>query len=293
MKSYISIGRLSETLLLLSSIKVYHCRTFTEVDHLTVCYGINKRAAYDFALQCKWVENNGEEIEFTNHGDEILSLFQGTCISPHLWRIALYDYISICRPAWSYLIPNGRKEAYLFMTNDEKRCFTEAGLMDSIDDVVVNWWDRVAMLFRTEKQDDQEDIGRDGERTTMAYEEKRTSAKPYWESLDSNYSGYDILSKRNKGSDESILIEVKSSLKSLEDAKMIITRNEWNVASCGFNINRYFFYLWLLGKEKRLAIIPAVLMKDHIPNDVGGGQWKTLEVPFSLFKTLFVSCITV
>ncbi len=290
MKSYISIGRLSETLLLLASIKTYQCKTFTEVDHLTVCYGINKRAAFDFAIQCQWIEENSVGIEFTKHGEDIISSFKGTSISLDLWRIALYDYISVCRPAWSNMIPYGRKEVYLFMTNDEKRCFTEAGLMDSTDDVVVRWWDRVAMLFRDEKQDTIEDIGRDGERRTMAYEESRTNARPHWESLDSNYSGYDIMSKRDKGSEESILIEVKSSQKNLSEAKMIITRNEWDVAVCGYNINRYFFYLWLLGKKERLAIIPAYLMKKHIPNDIGGGRWKETEVPFSLFEDEFIEC---
>ena len=287
MRSYISIGRLSETLLLLSSIKAFNCKTFTDVDHLSVSYGINKRAAYDFALQCGWIENKAGEIEFTNHGNDVISSFRGTSIPASLWRLALYDYISVCRPTWSNMIPNGRKEAYLFMTNDEKRCFTEAGLMDSTEYDVVNWWDRVALLFRSEKQDTLEDIGRDGERKTLAYEEFRTKAKPHWESIDSNYSGFDISSIKNENSSESILIEVKSSLKSIDEAKMIITRNEWEVASCGFNKGRYFFYLWLIGPKSKLAIVPASSITDHIPNDLGAGHWQTLEIPFSLFKYEF------
>lgn len=291
MRSYISIGRLSETLLLLSSIKAFNCKTFTDVDHLSVSYGINKRAAYDFALQCGWIGNKAGEIEFTDHGNDVISSFRGTSIPASLWRLALYDYISVCRPAWSNMIPNGRKEAYLFMTNDEKRCFTEAGLMDSTENDIVNWWDRVALLFRSEKQDILEDIGRDGERKTLAYEEFRTKAKPHWESIDSNYSGFDVSSIRNENSSESILIEVKSSLKSIDEAKMIITRNEWDVASCGYNTDRYFFYLWLLGEEDRLAVIPASMMKANIPNDIGGGQWQTIEVPFALFKYAFNPCV--
>ena len=304
MRSYISIGRLSETLLLLSSIKAFNCKTFTDVDHLSVSYGINKRAAYDFALektadlrvllpafektlQCGWIDNKASEIEFTDHGNDVISSFRGTSIPASLWRLALYDYISACRPAWSNMIPNGRKEAYLFMTNDEKRCFTEAGLMDSTENDVVNWWDRVALLFRSEKQDILEDIGRDGERKTLAYEEFRTKAKPHWESIDSNYSGFDIMSLMGEDSHVSIFIEVKSSLRCIEDATMIITRNEWDVASCALNINRYFFYLWLLEKDDRLAIIPASAMKKHIPNDTGVGQWKTLEVPFLEFEECF------
>ena len=287
MSNYISIGRLSETLLLMTSIRTYNCRSFTEVDHLSVCYGINKKAAYDFAIQCKWISEEHGELHFTEHGLDVVNTFDGNEISSYLWMIVLFDYISECYPAWSYLIPYGRKEAFLFMTNDEKRCFVEAGLMDSFDDGVVDWWDRIAMLFRKEKQDSLEDIGREGERKTLVYEENRTGLKPHWESIDSNKVGYDILSYKDMTSSESILIEVKSSKKDVDDAKMIITRNEWDVASCGYNIQRYYFYLWLLGDVNRLAIIPATSIREHIPNDIGSGHWKTLEIPFRLFKHHF------
>lgn len=284
MNSYISVGRLSETLLLLSSVKNYSCNTFADVDHLTICFGINKRAAYEFAIQCQWLKETEGSFSFTNRGDDLVLAFKTLGLSAFVWRTALYDYISICRPAWSNMIPNGRKEVYLFMTNDEKRCFNEAGLMESADNDTVEWWDKVAALFRDMGQEILEDIGREGERKTLLYEEKRTGAKPRWESIDSNLSGYDIASKKERGSGESILIEVKSSLKELKDARMLITRNEWDVASCDYNIHRYYFYLWLLGKTSRLAIIPAVQLNKHVPNDVGGGQWKILEVPFDLFK---------
>lgn len=290
MRSYISIGRLSEALLLMASVKAYNCKSFTEVDHLTICFGINKRAAYDFALQCNWIADEGSGIEFTNRGKEIVSLFRGTNITSGLWMRALYDYVSTCRPAWASLIPYGRKEAYLFMTNDEKRCFFEAGLMDSIENEVVQWWDHVALLFRKEKKDSLDDIGREGERKTLAYEELRTKVKPRWESIDSNYSGYDIISQRAEGANEPILIEVKSSLKSIYEAKMIITRNEWDVATCGYNVDRYFFYLWLLGDKSRLAVIPASSIKNHVPNDTGAGHWHTLEIPFLCFEHDFFEC---
>lgn len=290
MSSYISVGRLSETLLLLSSAKNYSCNTFAEVDHLTICFGINKRAAYDFAIQCRWLEEAEDSFSFTNRGDDLVLAFMTLGLSASVWRTALYDYISICRPAWSNMIPNGRKEVYLFMTNDEKRCFNEAGLMESTDDDTVEWWDKVAALFRDMGQERLEDIGREGERKTLLYEEKRTGAKPLWESIDSNRSGYDIASKKECGSSESILIEVKSSLKELRDARMLITRNEWDVASCGYNIDRYYFYLWLLGPKNKLAIVPASIIKEHIPNDLGAGHWQTLEIPFNLFDCDFVEC---
>jgi len=284
MRSYISVGQLSETLLLLSSIRTFKCRTLNDIDHLTVCYGINKPLAYAFASQCNWITTEGGIIVFTERGDEILQDFNGLEITRPLWQEVLFDYVSVCRPAWASMIPYGRREAYLFMTNDEKRCFNESGLMEGTDDIIVSWWDRLSQLFRGEHSNQLEDVGRLGERITIEYEKKRTQFNPIWESVDSNRSGYDIMSKKESNSRESILIEVKSSFKRIEDARMIITRNEWDVASCGYNINRYFFYLWLLEGTKQLAIIPAKELKKHIPQDIGGGHWKTLEIAFDLFR---------
>ncbi len=291
MRSYISTGRLSETLLLLSAIKSYRCNTFDDTDQLTVGLLINKQAAFDFALQCAWIIQNNGFIDFTERGNSILQDFDGHTITPHLWKEILYDYVSICRPAWANMIPYGRREAYLFMTNDERRCFNESGLMAGTEEDIVSWWDRLAKLFRGEHSEELEDVGRLGERLTLKYEEKRTQVLPIWESVDSNKSGYDILSKKDCDSKESILIEVKSSFKPLSQAKMIITRNEWDVASCGYNINRYYFYLWLLGQPNKLAIVPAKNFVGHIPNEIGGGRWKEVEISFDLFKYEFSQSI--
>ena len=46
-------------------------------------------------------------------------------------------YITVCRPVWAKRIPYGRKEAYLIMNEEEKRCFDEAALMESIDESVL------------------------------------------------------------------------------------------------------------------------------------------------------------
>lgn len=163
--------------------------------------------------------------------------------------------------------------------------------MIGTEDEIVSWWDRLALLFRGEHSEELEDVGRVGERLTLRYEEKRTQITPVWESIDSNKSGYDILSKKDCNSKERILIEVKSSFKPLSQAKMILTRNEWDVASCGYNINRYFFYLWLLGQHQQLAIVPAKCFVRHIPNEIGGGRWRSIEISFDLFKYDFIHTI--
>ena len=43
-----------------------------------------------------------------------------------------------------------------------------------------------------------DDVGRKGERLTLQYEELRTNVKPDWRSIETNLSGYDVLSQRSK-----------------------------------------------------------------------------------------------
>ena len=283
MRRGISIGLVSETLSVLSSAKKYNCISLSQINQLSIGYGINKQAAISFASQCSWVNVLNNNLYFTDSGERILSGFRENRISQELWRVILYDYISVCRPAWASRIPLGRKEASTFMTNDEKRCFFEAGLLNPPDEAIVLWWDILASIFREEQNDALEDVGRAGERLTIKYEEERTRIKPKWVSIETNLAGYDILSRVGNNDPDTILIEVKSSQKPMKEAKMFISRNEWDVASTGIHRDKYFFYLWLLS-SKQLAIIPAIRMKDYLPEDKVSGRWMSTEVPFQTFE---------
>lgn len=288
MRTHISRGRLSRTLLLLSAIDEYQCKTRHEVELLTICDGLDKQSIIDFANQCLWLKTTGSGVSLTERGQELIRVFDRIHLSQEVCRMALFDYISICRPAWANRIPYGRKEAYFFMSEDEKLCFIDAGLMTSTDQITVDWWDRVSLLFRNERDEILEDTGRIGERLTLEYENRRTATPPIWESLDSNRSGYDILSIKETGDSQTIMIEVKSSFQNIDKAEMIITRNEWDVASFQCNSDRYFFYLWLLGGKRKVAIIPMSCMKNHVPENKGQGKWETISIPFSVFRNDFL-----
>ena len=286
MRRGISVGLVSEALSVLNAAKKYNCFSLFQINQLAVGYGINKPAAIAFASQCSWVVIQNNNLFFTDSGEKVLNGFREERISPKLWRVILYDYVSVCRPAWAFRIPLGRKEASVFMTNDEKRCFFEAGLLNPPDEAIVLWWDILASKFREGKNDALEDVGRTGEKWTLKFEEERTRIKPKWVSIETNLAGYDIMSQFGEGNPNTMLIEVKSSLKPIKEARMIITRNEWDVASSEIHKSDYFFYLWLL-PTKQLAIIPASRVKKYIPVDKESGKWLSSEIPFMEFEKDF------
>lgn len=118
----------------------------------------------------------------------------------------------------------------------------------------------------------------------------RTGCKPDWCSIESNLSGYDILSLRSATNDEHILIEVKTSTEELANARCIVSRHEWTLAQCSNNISRYFFYLWNIVRGKKLlAIVSVQDMSQHIPVDNMDGQWEYVSVPFRAFSNKFTA----
>ena len=287
MKKYISVSRVSETLMLLQALKRYSCYDIMSLRHLKITYGINKQAALDFAVQCNWVELHETKIDFTDQGDNLQNKFGGFSLSQEIWLDVLYSYIVNCRPSWASLIPQGRKEAFIFMSTDEKRCFVEAGLMNDITGSVVCWWDNIANLFRNKSDDNKNALGRKGEKLTLRYEKHRTLRDPFWQSIDSNRVGYDIISVLNQETNTSLYIEVKSSEKDMSHASMHITRNEWQVAMGKSKTKNYLFYLWLLSEQNKLAVLTIDDVSCHMPNNMGDGKWESVEIPFSSFCEKF------
>lgn len=287
MRTYISIGRVSEALMLMKSMSSLDCSSINHLRDIRVCYGINKEAALNFACQCKWVSRNNELITLTKRGKDICSYFTSYSLSQSLWQSILKDYIIICRPSWSSLIPSGRKETYFFMSDEERRCFIEAGLMDRIDEDIINWWDSLAQMFRTDSDDAKNAIGRSGERLTIKYENHRTGKQPLWKSIDSNKAGFDVLSVESRISSSLLYIEVKASKEPINEAIAYISRHEWEIASANYNKDKFLFYFWHISNNNRLAIIGVDEIRPHIPTDGHYGRWQTVSIPFSTFEGRF------
>ncbi len=291
MKTYISDSLITESLILLSTMRANHCYTDEEIDGIKTFYGINKESALALAMQCNWITlNDAGSYDFTSFGESIIDRINSMPIKESLYRDILRNYIVECRPIWARRIPFGRSEAFLIMSDEEQICFKKAGLMRTpVSREEVKWWDSLAEIERQEIASQDERIGRTGEEYTIRYEKERTGVDPVWESVNTNLVGYDILSQKSFDNPRQILIEVKASNRLLKDASLFISQNEWRVASAKYNQERYYFYLWLLSEKPRLAIIPFCEMKKHIPEDRGEGEWKEVCVPFVAFKDVFLT----
>ena len=289
MKTYISDSLISEALILLQVMRENNCFSVVQIENIRTYYGINKIAALNLALKCKWIYlNNNDIYELTAFGDKLLHEFTDMQISKNLYRDILYNYITVCKPIWARRIPFGRNEAYRIMSDEEQVCFNKAGLVsEPATREDVDWWDSLAEQERFKTQQIKDDIGREGEELTIHYEKERTKADPTWESVNSNLVGFDISSRVSELDISEILIEVKASNQKMDNASFFVTLNEWKTASVGYNQKRYFFYLWLLGNNPQVAIISYLEMKKHIPNNNGRGEWTVTNIPFLAFKEFF------
>lgn len=289
MKTYISDSLISEALIVMRAMKQNGCFSVPQVESIKTYYGINKKAALALATQCKWIAlHNDSTYAITPYGENLLQHFNGTQVTSAMYRDILRNYILICKPIWARKIPFGRNVAFQIMSDEEQICFKKAGLMSTpVSLEEVNWWDGLAKLIRQEIEHQNDDTGRRGEELTIRYEKERTKVNPIWESVNSNFAGYDILSQVSDSDTHQLLIEVKSSTQNMSDASFYISHNEWSFASAGYNQKRYYFYLWHLGESPELAIISYADMLKHIPKDNGLGEWNDVNVPFSAFINKF------
>jgi hypothetical protein len=95
-------------------------------------------------------------------------------------------------------------------------------------------------------------------------------------------AGYDIRSQISSCCNQPLLIEVKASTQDWANAKLHLTRHEWDVLSGEHNA---VIHLWSLARRPpEHAIIPISEMAAHIPANQGGGEWESAECPFSAFE---------
>lgn len=198
----------------------------------------------------------------------------------------LADYVMNVNPAWAKRIPYGRKESFIFMSKDEQACFYEAGLMnDEPDNRDIKWWDQIANYIRSQDDLFRNETARKGELYTVLYESNRTVKKPQWISIDSNLTGYDVISCVSKDNKARLLIEVKCSELSINNAEFYITAHEWHTAC---NSSNFLFYLWCLyDNKKQLAIVKPSTILPYIPTNNETGKWQTVRILFNSFKQMF------
>lgn len=251
--------------------------------------GIPGAKVIETAQSLKWLRSNEEGIATISPSGLRLLTLSG--YEPML-RQALLDYIDVERPAWMQNATYGRKKVLSFAGAEIAQVFVEAGLTHGVEDDVVAFWDALAARVRGQKKDRLIEIGRIGERLTIAHEETRTGRKPKWVAIDNNEDGYDVLSIVDAADSRSLSIEVKTSTLGIAGA-FHLTRNEWDRSQ---EVTNHIFHLWDMHDKcyTALAVVSPQELQPHIPSDCGSGRWESVEIPFAAYKQLFAvrECIT-
>ena len=200
-------------------------------------------------------------------------------------RFLLSDYFAIRRDPWLQLARRGRLHVLLQAPAEISQLLHEAGLANEFDQEVIDFWDELAALLHNEKDKNQLEIGRAGERLSVRFETNRTGIEPKWVALDSNQYGYDVLTRVSDTDETPLKIETKCSSTSISSAKFHLTRFEWETAE---RSNNYQFHIWALGKSTQmLANLTVVDVSPHIPINQNQGSWENVEIPFGIFESLF------
>lgn len=234
-----------------------------------------------FAQGTGWVQSSEEDLAaLTPEGSRLLSL---AGYEPML-RQALLDHIDASRPPWVQCATYGRSRVMSFAGAGVAQVIVEAGLANGFEDDVVAFWDALAARAHGLRNGSLSEIGRKGERLTIAHEEARTGQKPKWVAINNNADGYDVLSVVGGGDSRSLSIEVKTTTQGASGA-LNLTRNEWEMAQERFT---HVFHLWDIQHEPpMLAKISVSDMAGHIPTNAGSGRWEVVSVPFRVFGPMF------
>jgi hypothetical protein len=172
------------------------------------------------STRCGWIGINEDlGLDVTDLGRRVQSLFS---IEEKL-RQQINDFIQSAQPPWARLLPVGRAEALPFMPDNARQCFTEAGLgVMPPSDAIIAWWDDLAAAARARHADSQTQIGREGERCSIRYGEVRVGRRPEWHSIESNKSGFVLVSIVSRENPVDLHIEVKASERPVSVARVML-----------------------------------------------------------------------
>lgn len=240
------------------------------------------RDVFSVSLRCDWVQLDDKGVCVVSpRGKDILGMASAELILRH----QIQDIITVYQPTWAMKIRAGRAEVRKFLSDDIEQIFKEAGLFDAWSEEIINWWDILAQQIYFQKASELLKTGRLAERLSYYYEKRRTGLEPHWQSIESNYSGYDILSVVALEDHRKVRIEVKGTQLRLKDAFFTITRHEWRTAK---NTDCYRFHLWLIKDCNKFIDVDVNDIEPHIPTDSGDGNWEQVRIPYKIFSTKVV-----
>jgi hypothetical protein len=235
----------------------------------------------ELCQELSWLKSNDDGIAVLTARGARLAAAKG---DPSKLRLGLLDYVEILAPPWVKLAIDGRKRLLTFAPVGVSQCMVEAGLATGYAEPVISFWDQLAAIGRGLRGAELTEIGRHGERLSLAYERRRTGSEPKWRSVESNSDGYDLLSVADRNDMRPVQIEVKASRRGMHGA-IHLTRNEWD-ATQSMPLHR--FHLWDLSTpHPSLAVLERAVIAGHVPADHAEGAWKIAEIPFSAFESMF------
>ena len=239
------------------------------------------RHLIELSQDLSWVRSNDSGVAvLTPRGTRLVAAES----DPSKLRLAVLDYAEVLAPPWVKLAIDGRNKLLTFAPRGVAQCLVEAELAAGYADYIVSFWDQLAAIGRGLRGAELTEIGRQGERLSLAYERERTGHEPKWRSIESNADGYDVLSVADREDSRPVQIEVKASRVGLRGS-MHLTRNEWEATEL---MPLHRFHLWDVSSQlPALAVVNRAEIAQHIPTDQGAGCWQTVQVPFAVFKDTF------
>lgn len=240
------------------------------------------------AIALRWLEISTEGLLIpTIRGERALA-----CADDRLrMRSLVLDHIDAENPPWLQLASYGRRDLLLQAPPGIRQVLVEAGLAYGDDANTVQFWDVLAARARGMRNATLTEIGRRGERLTIASERERIGKSPRWIALDSNAEGYDVLSQLSPSDSRRLSIEVKATTQPGLSGTFHISRNEWDFAGEALH---HAFHLWDISKEPpRLAVLSVEQVANHVPYDRGDGSWQSAMIPFHVFSPLFAAYLGV
>lgn len=272
--SSFSVGILYSSQRLLKLVNENLMTTHQVLDQFKKIYVAGTTYVIDTCKACGWLEvNSSGYLQITSKGQDVLNAQS----SNEMLRVQLRHYIYNIKPVWSRVLHYGRTEAIQYFPKEIKQCFEEAELLNNLDDSTIQWWDTIGAFARKGIEDKKISIGRTGEKLSIQYEESRVGCTPIWISLESNFAGFDILSKVSGTDTSSLSIEVKASVSNADKIIFFISENEWKVASLTQN---YIFHIWSLSEEPVLYILTPEIIKTSIPMNQGNGTWENVRLEY-------------
>lgn len=235
------------------------------------------------ALTLGWAEVNADgALVVTERGVAVRDL----PLTADRLRRAILDIIEVTDPPWVQNARFGRRKFLRYAPPEIAQLCHEAGLIEGSSDVIVAFWDSLAARARGLHDVQLNEVGRKGERLTIAYETRRTGVQPKWIALESNEDGYDVLSRVGAHDSSRLCIEVKASNLGLA-GDFFLTRNEWETAQALVNFE---LHLWdVADASPKLAVLSIGVLAGHMPLNQGAGAWQVAKVPFATFADAFVA----